>query len=105
MPSLIADLITRALDESESLDSLLRRVKATATLLEVEDLAEWAEHELHGYSGDDEIPGYRMLTGEAQGWSIHRGCWVPIVWESQDDRRHVSTWPIRDSIGENSWLS
>jgi hypothetical protein len=99
MASIVDDLLTQALDDSVPIDSLLRRAEAVANLLDLDELARWAHLELHGYETTDAVPPYRIITGEAQGWSP-LGYWVPIIWQSQDERKNFSTWPIRDSIGE-----
>ncbi len=99
MSSIVDDLVTQALDDSVPIDSLLRRVKAVAALLDLDELAQWADRELYGYQAEDEIPPYRMMTGELQARSPFRG-WEPVKWQSQEMRRRISTQKIWDSIGE-----
>jgi AbiTii len=99
MASIVDDLLSQALDDLVPIDSLLRRVKAVAALLDLNELVQWADRELFGYQSTDETPPYRMVTGELHGWAPG-GSWVPVIWESQDERKRLSTRPIRDSIGE-----
>lgn len=99
MASIVDELAQQALDDSIALDSLLRRVRAVAALLDLDELVGWADKELYGYEAKDDVPPYRMISGEVQGYSPP-GRWLPIVWENQEERRKFSTWPNRDSIGE-----
>jgi AbiTii len=67
MASIVDELAQQALDDSVPLDSLLRRVRALATLLDLDELSGWADKELNGYDPKDEVPPYRMMSGEVKG--------------------------------------
>ena len=40
------------------------------------------------------------MTGEVEAWSPYHGNWQPIVWQDANDRKKLSTWPLRDSVAE-----
>jgi hypothetical protein len=100
MPSIVDELASQALNDEVTIDTLLRRAKAIASLLELEDLAQWFDLELYGYAEKDEVPSYRIITGVLYGWSPYYRDWVPIVWESGEARARYSSWPMRDSLAE-----
>jgi hypothetical protein len=54
-------------------------VSDRAVMLDLNDMSNWAESELYGYREEADLPDYRMMTGEIQGWSPYHGSWQPIV--------------------------
>lgn len=58
---ILKDLRERVLDESESLDGLLRKSLALGTVTGSDELRAWANNELKGYADTAAIPEYRQL--------------------------------------------
>jgi hypothetical protein len=100
MASIVDQLLEQALDDSASIDSVLRKAKVAAELLDLDDMSRWAEHELFGYPEKADVPDYRIMSGEVRGWSPYHRSWQPIVWQDSAQRKKLSSWPIRDSVAE-----
>jgi hypothetical protein len=100
MASIVDQLLEGALDDSASIDSVLRKAKVVADLLDLGDMSKWAESELYGYPEKADVPDYRIMSGEVRGWSQYHGSWQPIVWQDATQRKKLSSWPIRDSVAE-----
>src|SRR5437016_6201494 len=72
--SLLHEIQDGATEDTVSLGSLLRKTKLLAARLGVKEIGEWAEHELSGYSINDELPPYRgpfdaiVLGHGTDGW-------------------------------------
>ena len=100
MSSIVDDLFRSALYESTPIDALLRRARASADLLDLKEMSQWAERELYSYGVKEDVPEYRLISGEVQAWSPFHGSWQQIIWEEPENRKQLSTWPNRDSISE-----
>lgn len=59
---ILKSLREHVLDESEPLAGLLRKCLALGALTGSEELREWANNELKGYSDDAPLPPYRSIT-------------------------------------------
>ena len=57
--SLLREIQDGATEDSVSLSSLLRKVKLLASRIGLKEIGEWAQRELSGYGGIDELPPYR----------------------------------------------
>ena len=65
MAGLVSELQRDALDTNVKVSELLRKAYVVATKLNIPDFKNWIQKELNGYGFDkDEIPNYRLLTGE-----------------------------------------
>ena len=53
------DKLIHAVRQDSSTADVLRAIRALAERIGSEDLAAWADHELHGYPEDDPVPRYR----------------------------------------------
>lgn len=60
--TLLQSLRERILDESEPLDGLLRKCLLLGAETGSNALRDWARNELNGYSNDEMIPDYRVLS-------------------------------------------
>ncbi|MGN8118619.1 AbiTii domain-containing protein [Labrys sp. 22185] len=94
MAGLIEIIEMGCLDESQSVSSLLRKMKVAAAKLNLHPLAAWINNELVGY--DDEVPEYRKIWGEPKVFNPYRG-WIDISGPSEFIR-NISLAPINNSI-------
>lgn len=62
MEGIVIQLEKEALDESVSIESLLRKAYLVARKLKLSDFEEWINNEQNGYKR--EVPDYRMIHGE-----------------------------------------
>src|SRR5438874_5028308 len=70
--SLIREIQDGATEDSVSLGPLLRKTKLLAARIGVKEIGVWAERELSGYGGTEELPPYRgpfeaVVLGNAMG--------------------------------------
>lgn len=100
MPPLVLGLQMDAQDPNVRVSDLLRKALAVARKLKLAEFAKWIERELEGYAGvpDDQIPRYRRIRGELEGWNPYHG-WVP-VFLGEDLEEAVSVQFTRQSISE-----
>ncbi|WP_157974469.1 hypothetical protein [Lewinella sp. IMCC34183] len=63
----INQIIQDLINESSSLDNILRSTKVLAYQLKNENLKQWAEAELSGYTIGTEVPNYRQIVCEVRG--------------------------------------
>lgn len=97
MSGLIIEIQQGCLDDSISVESLLRRVKLAAAKLKLGDLEKWVDNELNGYQSN-EIPEHRILQGEPVAWDPHSG-WTPIQVRDGDLPDLLSTAHLFQSVG------
>jgi len=62
---LLNDIITLASDDTKSLSSLLRKCLILAHQINNERLKDWANQELNGYAGSQELPEYRIVSADS----------------------------------------
>lgn len=75
MEGIVIQLEKEALDESVSIESLLRKAYLVARKLKLSDFEEWINNEQNGYKR--EVSDYRMIHGEYRAWNPYRG-WIPV---------------------------
>ena len=98
MGSLVLDLQQEAYNSDNSISSLLRKAYAVARKLKVEEFEQWIYSELYGYRCDyDEIPDYRLVTGDLRGLNPYHG-WVPAIIDNNELAQILSTRRIPDPI-------
>ena len=73
MTSLVHELQRDALNSSSLVSDLLRKSLVVARKLSIKDFEEWIALELKGYLGKEEVPGYRLLSGQLKVWNPYRG--------------------------------
>ncbi|MCU6761470.1 Uncharacterised protein [uncultured Roseburia sp.] len=93
---IVIELQKEALDESISIESLMRKAYLVARKLNLKDFEEWISQEQNGYK--QEVPEYRNIGGEIKAWNPYHG-WIPMVL-SADITDLVSKMPIPTSISE-----
>ena len=82
MTSLISEIQRACVDDTVSVETLLRRVKLAASKLGLTSLESWVDSELNGYGKD--IPAYRILSGEPKAANPFNG-WIPILIGKKSD--------------------
>ena len=98
MASLVQELEQDAYDNSASLANMLRKAKAVAVKLQLQQPMEWVESELNGYKVGD-VPDYRRLTGQAQTRNPFHG-WQPVMFDDIELERIICRMPINNPISE-----
>lgn len=76
MDGIVIELEKEALDETVSVESLLRKAYLVARKLKLTEFEEWINKEQNGYNG--EVPDYRMINGNYKAWNPYRG-WMPVI--------------------------
>lgn len=101
MDSIIRQLQAEALDSQVGVSDLLRKAKVVAVKLDLKDFLIWIENELNGYTTkiQEELPSYRMVSGETKGWNPYHG-WVPVLFEDVESQRLLSRRGVSQPIGE-----
>lgn len=80
--SLVLDLQAAALDEHQSVSSVLRKAKVVASKLNLTDALSWIDAELSGYESELDVPDYRKLTVSVEALNPYYG-WQKVQF---DDR-------------------
>ena len=94
MEGIVIQLEKEALDESVSIESLLRKAYLVARKLKLSDFEEWINNEQNGYKR--EVPDYRMIHGEYRAWNPYRG-WIPVIL-TPEMGKILSSIPMNQSI-------
>jgi AbiTii len=76
---IVLELQRDCLEASVSVSGILRKAKAIASKLELNDLTEWINSELNGYEcGMAELPPHRVGVGAPKFWNPYNG-YCPIM--------------------------
>ena len=103
MNSLVLELQSEALDPSSSVLNLLRKASLIAYKLDVQELHEWVQLELNGYSEFSQLPDYRFVTGELKAKNPYHGL-IPVMLDSAEISDLISKRPVCESISELEYL-
>jgi len=95
--SVIVELQRDALDKNVSVSELLRKALVVARKLKLSELQKWIENELNGYK--DEVPDYRVASGQIRGWNPYNG-WIPLIFEDPKEAEALSKRACGQSIAE-----
>jgi hypothetical protein len=95
MSSLVEELQRDALDHRVRLSDLLRKAKTIAVKLDMPELEKWVGSELNGYPSGADVPEYRVIIGQLQGFNPFHG-WRPVQFnstatEQQFTKRHITS--------------
>jgi hypothetical protein len=95
MSSLVEELQRDALNHLVRLSDVLRKAKTIAVKLDLPDLEKWVENELNGYQSGADVPDYRVIIGQVQGFNPYHG-WRPVqfndtVTEQKFTKRHITS--------------
>lgn len=93
---IVNELQKDALDESVSIETLMRKAYLVARKLNLKDFEEWISYEQNGYK--DKVPEYRNIIGEIKAWNPYRGWESMIMFADVADL--LSRMPIYNSISE-----
>jgi hypothetical protein len=94
LEGIVIELEKEALDESISVESLLRKAYLVAKKLKLSEFEGWINKEQNGYKG--EVPDYRMINGTYKAWNPYRG-WMPVILTPQMGKI-MSSIPLHQSI-------
>lgn len=94
MDGIVYELEREALDESVTIEALLRKAFLVARKLKLTEFEEWITREQNGYT--DEVPEYRMISGDYKALNPYRG-WVPVVL-SPNVAKALGSVPLHNSI-------
>lgn len=76
---IVLELQRECLDASTSVSAILRKAKAIASKLDLDELVEWFDQELNGYDcGMQALPSHRKGVGAPKFKNPYRG-WCPIM--------------------------
>ncbi|WP_420340123.1 hypothetical protein [Roseibium sp.] len=95
MSGLIFEIQRDALSNNVPIEDLLRRVKLAAAKLELDQLEDWVDQELNGYSGP--IPEYRVVNGQPRAFNPYNG-WIPIISDNEKQNSFLSEARVRQSV-------
>jgi hypothetical protein len=95
--SVIVELQRESLDQNVSVSELLRKALVVARKLKLVELQKWIENELNGYK--DEVPDYRVASGQIRGWNPYNG-WIPLIFEDPKEADALSKRGCSQSIAE-----
>lgn len=98
MSSLVHELEQDTYNNMAQLSNMLRKVKAIAAKLQLQQPIEWVEAELNGYKGLA-VPDYRQIRGIAKFFNPYHG-WQPIIIEDFEIEEAVCKRSIRESVKE-----
>ncbi|HEV7455573.1 MAG TPA: hypothetical protein VGN96_02255 [Roseococcus sp.] len=101
--SIIQELAREALSTTAPLSDLLRKAKAIAFKLDLDESHDWLSHELNGYSGND-VPEYRIIHGNARFRNPAYG-WMPVVFSDLNHQNQICLTKFSQSIRELEHLA
>ncbi|HCV02137.1 MAG TPA: hypothetical protein DG048_05780 [Pseudoalteromonas sp.] len=99
MSSLILELQADAMNDSVSIQSLLRKAFTIAIKLSIEDSRQWIEAEMNGYNSGSEVPMYRRIKGALKAINPVRGS-IPVQVDDNEMEDTLSVFFFRQSIAE-----
>ena len=76
MAGIVLELQKEAMDETISIEELLRKAYLVARKLKLRDFEDWINQEQNGY--ENCLPKYRYVRGEIKAWNPYHG-WIPMV--------------------------
>jgi len=96
---MVLELQRDALSHSTRVSVLVRKSLVVARKLNISEFTEWASLELKGYPTQDQVPAYRVVTGQMRVWNPYHG-WIPFVLNSPEQVKFFSTGKLTQQIGE-----
>ncbi|WP_215755431.1 hypothetical protein [Acetobacter sp. P5B1] len=98
MPSLVHELEQDTYSDTAHLSNMLRKAKAIAAKLQLQQPMEWVDAELNGYK-DLPVPDYRKVRGTVKFLNPYHG-WQQLIIEDYETEQLVCTRPIYNSVKE-----
>lgn len=96
-PPLVIQLQELSADSSNDISDLLRKALIAATKLKLHDFRTWITKELAGYQGQDELPSYRIITGDLRAENPFRGP-IPFIIEDPELAESLRKVRVCDSV-------
>ena len=88
------------MDSTIPVVQLLRKALIIASKLNLKDFEKWIYNELNGYNEGEEIPDYRLLSGEVKAFNPYNGMWLPVIFQSDKESKLFSSRKISQKITE-----
>lgn len=84
MPSgIVLELQQDCLDTTVKVSAILRKAKAIAVKLDLDELSDWIDQELNGYHcAMRDLPDHRKVGGSPKFWNPYHG-WCPIISQNE----------------------
>jgi hypothetical protein len=95
--TLVHELQSLASSNSTDLTELLRKTLMVASKLSLDDLKQWATHELQGYPDVNSLPEYRFVHAELKARNPFHGL-VPVLIDNFDYMQKLCNVPIMQSV-------
>lgn len=103
--SLIKELLIESVDDTVSIEALLRKAYLVSNKLDLNDFSEFLKKEMHGYNDADDIskiPCYRLVKGTLIVLNPISG-WRPVVIEDKElEEIILSRWIMQSAFELNS---
>lgn len=99
MGSVVLELQRNALDRNVKVSDLLRKSLVVARKLALAEFQAWIEKELSGYPRAQDIPDYRVVTGQIRAWNPYNG-WIPVIFNDPREGERLSRRKCGQSIAE-----
>lgn len=102
--SLVLELQQEATNPNVRVTDLLRKSLVVAAKLGIDDFGAWAQQELAGYSGNEQVPTYRRVRGELRAHNPYHG-WIPVIVQDKEIREKLESRDAGQAIAELEDLS
>lgn len=99
MESLVLKLQADCMDQNQSVTTILREAWAVAKKLDLRDFVDVLHKELNGYFDADDVPNYRVLTGELKALNPSVG-YIPVLIRDPAVDKSLTQKPVLTSIPE-----
>lgn len=103
--SLIKELLIESVNDTVSIEALLRKAYLVSNKLDLNDFSEFLKKEMHGYNDNDDIskiPYYRLVKGTLIVLNPISG-WRPVVIEDKELEEIISSrWIMQSAFELNS---
>ena len=97
--SLVLELQRDIIENKMSTQDILRKAYLISKKLNVDNISEWLNFEMNGYSDKDSLPKYRKSSGTVQALDPYHG-WQNVQFENYDDKVIFSELYFFSSISE-----
>ena len=97
MNSIVLEIQQLASDSKSDVLEVLRKTMLAAHKLHLDDMKNWCEHELNGYTGDQTLPQYRSIPAEIKAESVY-GQIVPALVRDPSASEMINVVHVRESI-------
>lgn len=99
MSSVVLELQRDALDRTMSITDLLRKSLVVSRKLKISDFEQWVLKELNGYGDNNDVPEYRIISGQVKAWNPYHG-WQPVFFKSSEKESILSKRACGQTVAE-----